>query len=376
MSQQIKLGLDAYQDAAQRTDRLAAGLHRPLLGLFGETGGLLSELKKQIRGEDAKARFSDASREELGDVLWYFSTLCTRAGFRLSDVASVGRGQTVTFDDLEIGEAAPPLAETEYETRLFRLAGRVGALLERASSEPLDTDLEGLKPRLAEIFAELVKASHGLRLSLGHAASVNLKKIDSRWPAERVYPPLFDEHMPEDEQLPRRIEMVFRELQRDGKHYVVQKCRGIIIGDQLTDNKMEPDDYRFHDVFHLAYVAHLGWSPVLRALFRVKRKSNAELDENEDGARAMLIEEGISTWIFNHAHHHRGLFEGVEKLDYDLLKSVQQFFEGYEVQDCALWQWEIAILQGFEVFRLMKHHRKGTVVADMEQHTIEFKEIK
>ena len=114
---------------------------------------------------------------------------------------------------------------------------------------------------------------------------------------------------------------------------------------------------------------------MLRALFRVKRKSDAELDENEDGARAILIEEGISTWIFNHAHHHRSLFEGVEKLDYDLLKSVQQFVEGYQVQMCALWQWETAILKGFEVFRLMKHHRKGTIVADLEQHTIEFKEI-
>ncbi|MEN2469325.1 hypothetical protein [Burkholderia sp. GS2Y] len=56
--------------------------------------------------------------------------------------------------------------------------------------------------------------------------------------------------------------------------------------------------------FHLAYVAHLGWSPVIRALLKLKRKSDPKLDENEDGARAAIIEEGIATWIFNHADHH------------------------------------------------------------------------
>lgn len=59
--------------------------------------------------------------------------------------------------------------------------------------------------------------------------------------------------------------------------------------------------YRFHDVFHLAYAAVLGWSPVLRALLKCKRKSHPWLDENQDGARAILIEEGISTFVFNHA---------------------------------------------------------------------------
>jgi len=32
----------------------------------------------------------------------------------------------------------------------------------------------------------------------------------------------------------------------------------VIVGDRLTDNKAEPDDYRFHDVFHMAYAVHLA----------------------------------------------------------------------------------------------------------------------
>ncbi len=80
--------------------------------------------------------------------------------------------------------------------------------------------------------------------------------------------------------------MVFKEKTIEGKSYVIQQCTGINIGDRLTDNRLEPDDYRFHDVFHLAYAAILGWSPVLRALFKVKRKSCPKIDENQDGARA------------------------------------------------------------------------------------------
>ena len=45
----------------------------------------------------------------------------------------------------------------------------------------------------------------------------------------------------------------------------------------------------------------------------------SEVDENEDGARANIIEEGISTWIFNH-----GLRQSefrTPPLDYGLLKA-------------------------------------------------------
>ena len=37
-----------------------------------------------------------------------------------------------------------------------------------------------------------------------------------------------------------------------------------------------------------------GWSPVLRSLLKLKRKTDPELDENQDGARATIIEEGIA----------------------------------------------------------------------------------
>lgn len=112
-----------------------------------------------------------------------------------------------------------------------------------------------------------------------------------------MYPAPFDTTFIAEEQLPRGMvsDVVEREVR--GQKYVFQTCNGVNIGDRLTDNAVEPDDYRFHHVFHYAYAAVLTWSPVMRALLRLKRKSDPIVDETQDGARAILIEEGITTWI-------------------------------------------------------------------------------
>jgi len=47
---------------------------------------------------------------------------------------------------------------------------------------------------------------------------------------------------------------------------------------------------------------------------------------------------------------------------------------GFEVERCALWQWEKAILDGFRVFREVKKRRRGHVAADLDAHTIAFRE--
>jgi hypothetical protein len=208
-------------------------------------------------------------------------------------------------------------------------------------------------------------------VSLDESARRNVVKILSRWPTTFTYDALFDEGFDSDEQLPRRIEMVFREKKTARGTYVVAQCNGINVGDRLTDNRLEPDDYRFHDVFHLAYAAILGWSPTLRALFKVKRKSRPEIDENEDGGRARLIEEGVSAWIFNHGMRNQAL-RSVSSLDYGLLKAIREFVKGYEVETRPLWQWERAILEGFRVFRELRQHRGGTVTADLNAHTLTY----
>lgn len=382
---QRRLTLDEYQRKARQADqnkRIGSdGLRVPLLGLFGEMGSLLTLPKRQLR--ETSTYYRDALIEEYGDVLWYLSNLASRHRIALSALASShvdGRAGLVykptpslTFREVQKRPRLKALQVTKSEEAdYFALGGAVGRLMsEFAAGEHWELDRAEFLRHLARTFRLLVKAATRSGIDLNFAAHNNLAKIQSRWPRKRIFLRPFDANYNKFEQLPRRIEMHFDERIVNGRTYVFQTCRGLHIGDRLTDNRVEKDDYRFHDVFHLAYAAILGWSPVLRALFKVKRKSDPSVDENEDGARAILVEEGIATWIFNHglAHHH---FRDVRRLDYSLLKAIRRLVAGYEVQRCPLWQWQLAILEGFRVFRELRAKRRGWVIADLRARTIRF----
>lgn len=79
------------------------------------------------------------------------------------------------------------------------------------------------------------------------------------------------------------------------------RWNGVFIGDPLSDNIADRDGYRFHDVFHFANAAVLHWSPTFRALIKHKRKSNQAVDEAQDSGRAIVIDEGLSAYIFSYA---------------------------------------------------------------------------
>lgn len=386
------LSVSQYQVLACGTDRTASrgarGLDFPLLGLFGEIGSLLSELKKKQRDTVSYSGYEESVVEELGDVLWYFSNLATRAGIKLSEMALHIHGDSdnsskpkhqmrdIKFAALQPAlKATGPGAQDAFEATLMRLAGEAGTLVADFSAGRINRNPDLLSAHMSAIFRALINAANEAHVSLAEAAHRNLAKIFDRWPEKRAYPALFDEGDDPAEQIPRRIEMQIFERTVNGQTYVFLRRNGVNIGDRLTDNKLEKDDYRFHDVFHLANAAILGWSPVLRALFRVKRKSRPELDEAEDGARAILIEEGISTWVFNHATKLDD-FEKLKSLDYGLLKAVRELVSGYEAERCPLWLWEEAILEGYKVFRELRKHRGGTIVADLIKRTITSEKIK
>jgi hypothetical protein len=147
---------------------------------------------------------------------------------------------------------------------------------------------------------------------------------------------------------------------------------GVFIGDPLTDNIADRDGYRFHDVFHFAHAAILNWSPVFRALLKRKRKSDPNTDEQQDGGRAIVVEEGLTAWIFSHAKEQK-FFSETQALPFDLLKTVRQFVSGYEVEQCPLRLWEIAIVQGYEVFRQINDNSQGTIIADRRARTISYR---
>lgn len=142
-------------------------------------------------------------------------------------------------------------------------------------------------------------------------------------------------------------------------------------GAELTDNAYDPDGYRFHDVFHFAYAAVLGWSPISRALLRRKRKSRPLLDEVEDGGRAAVIEEGVAALAFEYARRHRFL-EGVAALDFQLLRTIKDMTSHLEVRQCTTGEWEQAILQGFEVWRAVLATRGGRIIVELDERRITF----
>src|SRR5260370_42290284 len=80
--------MNSYQRVTRQTDRMGdGGLDLPVLGLFGEVGSLLSALKKKRREKAAYADYDATILEELGDVLWYFTNIASRAGLDLSVLA-------------------------------------------------------------------------------------------------------------------------------------------------------------------------------------------------------------------------------------------------------------------------------------------------
>ena len=381
----VGISMNAYQLVTRNTDRMGdSGFDLAVLGLFGEVGSLLSALKKKRRENTAYTDYDGAILEELGDVLWYFSNVASRAGLNLSVLAQrmfreiddwdeVKEHEFGTFGDIQVASVVR-VSFAEFQSRLVSLGGKVGDLVKDFGLGMVQSNRDRLSAHLVDIFRALLAAAVAADVSLDKAARHNLHKVFSRWPTDEVYPSLVDNQMPKDERLPRQFTMFIEEHEVNRKIYVVQKCNEIIIGDRLTDNKTEKDDYRFHDVIHIAFAVFLGWSPVLRALFHVKRKSVPELDENQDGARAILIEEGVSSFIFGRGLD-RSLFENIG-VDYDLLKSIQEFVRGYEVERCALWQWEKAIEEGFRVFRDLKRDRRGYIHADLDAHTLEFSAVR
>ena len=208
-------------------------------------------------------------------------------------------------------------------------------------------------------------------LELTQVLEENLRKTKGLF-GESIGPaPIRDAHCPIYEQLPREGVIQFIERPRGLVPEVLMRMNGLTVGDRLTDNSADPDGYRYHDALHFGYVAVLGWSPVTRALLRLKRKHDPKLDEQQDGARAIIIEEAITQQIFNHARDHQ-LFKDIKRLDYGLLKWVQRMVRGLEVEACSAIDWQRAILEGYRAFRELKASGGGTLTIDAEHRTLRY----
>ena len=244
---------------------------------------------------------------------------------------------------------------------LVALGTAAAALLQLKSSRTAARRL------LSSFSACYVQALRTARLDLSVVGSFNVKKVRGRFlGSDASALPAFDVGFPDDEQLPQHFEIEVVQRHRGHSHL---RWNGVFLGDPLTDNIPDPDGYRFHDVFHLAHAAILHWSPTFRSLIKHKRKSDPAFDEAQDGGRAIVVEEGLTAWVFSRAKH-LDFFRGQDGVSFDLLKTVQQFVQGYEVEACPLRLWESAILRGYDVFRSIRDNEGGVVVGDRRDRTI------
>jgi NTP pyrophosphatase (non-canonical NTP hydrolase) len=320
----LTVEFSAYQRAVSETSQLRLGGPQgaiaPMLGLASETGSILNIYKKYLRDGIDLAANRELLRQELGDLLWYAAAVATACGL----------------------------------------------------------DLE-----------EIVQA--------------NLRRALDRYPRQRTAAgcgslPIFDAAYPARERFPRRLVVAVTErLQPSGHRAAVLRlvCAesdafpdgpvtisgrltgyrvGAELGDPLTDNTRRMDAYRFHDAIHLGFMAVLGWSPVIRALLRLKRKSSPEADECEDGARAIFAEEGLAAMLSRLAPDRAG-FLTKTSIDGMVIEVARAAATGLEAEAAPGWLWQSAIHQGFTAMHLLNQNGGGYLVADLEGRELAYRKL-
>lgn len=367
--------LAEYAARAAETDRLANSDLAPiLLGLYGEVGSIMAAAKKLHREKAAFAGYQLAVEEEFGDALWYLAALCRRLSRPLEQVMSQAADGDGFSASVAAGGSAPgaiarvirPVASPDLDKALLRLGAATANLLDLTTSSPEIDD------KLVAFAREYLHALGAASVTFSAALETNLRKARGRFIRPNLSDlPNFDSSFPADERLPDHFEITIRQ-RSSGKTCL--EWNGVFIGDPLTDNIRDQDGYRYHDVFHFTNAAVLHWSPTFRALIKRKRKSQPKVDEAQDSGRAIVVEEGLSAWIFSCAKE-LDFFNGQTGVSFDLLKTISQFVRGYEVETCPLKLWEDCILQGYEVFREIRRNQGGIVVGNRIDRRVSYKPL-
>ncbi len=356
------MDLSEFQRKAFSTSAIdwntAKGRQVAILGVLGELGSVASVMKKQIRDGSGYTGAKDDLIEECGDVLWYLAAIATHYELDLSRAVA-----GAPFKE-------PAAGENGHLWSLIEAVMHLNSIV-AADDEYFAVDGANLEDPLGETTQMVLHAIGREGLVLSQVLEENLRKTKGLFGEVSGAAPHRDTHCPEYEQLPRSGVIEFIERPRGSVPEVLLRMNGLTIGDRLTDNAADPDGYRYHDALHLGYVAVIGWSPVTRALLRLKRKSDHALDEQQDGARAIIIEEAITQQIFSHASDHK-LFENIKRLDYGLLQWVTRMVRGLEVEGVTAAEWQRAILQGYHAFRLLKDHSGGFLTIDAARRSLRY----
>ncbi len=282
------------------------------------------------------------------------------------------------LDEYQRRAAATDLRSDQQDVAfpLLGLAGEVGSLVAEykkhvRAETPYDGFIEEAREDLGDLLWYLAALARTLDLSLDDVAERNLAKTSAAWGDQLPPAAAYDDGFPAVQQLPRSFIIRFASYEREGLHHVSMYLGDTTVGDPLNDNAYVEDYYRFHDAFHLGCAAVLGWSPILRQLLGRKRKQDDDIDRVEDGARAQAIEEGLSAYVFSLAGRF-DFFRDVERVDWELLKTVRRMTQHLEVGDQPPVAWQRTILHTYDVWRALVEHGGGVVQGNLDQRTLTF----
>ena len=360
-----------YEKEAKSTDlgKDKNEIHFAFIGLMGEIGELLTIFKKDVRGDIGNNK---TVCTELGDILWYFLKICRKRNIKFHELVKCKKNECidVIIEKFEDERKLVFINTSQFSIDISVLVGTLATALQN------DNKIK-IKNTLYKILVLIVTASCRYQLSLSQIAIFNIDKIKDRFRTDfpRKYNKALDDDFPILERFPRKIELEIREKNINGEIKVVV-CKGDrIYGNPLDDNISGiADDYRYHDIFHIAFATHLGWSPNLRALLQLKRKSKKSVDRNEDGARARFVEEGIVHLVFKYGEENNFFEHNPDaRVTSLILDIIEMMVKGFEVDVKPLSFWNDAIKDSFEIFREVRKHRTGLIKIDMNLRTIKFK---
>ena len=266
---------------------------------------------------------------------------------------------------------------------LLGLAGEVGQLV--AEYKKRERDAVGYRAFKDEIREELgdilwyaAALARSNDLDLGDIAAANLTKVGQLFGSsgESSARRRFDDGMPYGQRLPDQLTVTLIETNEMSKHgETLQRVRMYSghapVGDPLDDNCEHSDDYRYHDVFHLAHMALLGWSPVMRRLLQRKRWEIPSVDRIQDGGRAAAIEEGLTAYVFTMAADH-SYFANASYVQPEILKTCRKMTGHLEVCERELSDWSAAITAGYAAFRQCIQNRGGVLTANLSERSLTY----
>lgn len=396
-------------------------------GIASETGSLVSAVKKQLlTGGVRWNEPTDEIIEELGDVVWYAAMLANLGQERrLTDILKFDFEslQSEIYADAKFKASLDAESFEEFirlsndyidsfDTRQFVDYQEIAFLTSRTrDKELLHVCLTRLLfygtimlskgfPYFEKILQEDIldlPLDRALGMIMWHVSAVaklygktldeiveaNVEKINELFNLDNEPPtPLHDDgsEVPDSQRMPRKFAVSFVSV---GPSRLQMYYNGSRLGDELTDNSPEDDGYRFHDIMHLANAAKLGWSPVLRALMKRKRKYDPVIDNAQDGARAQIVEEAVVKAIHSEgariggAGHQPGsgparLFTSKEQIPFGFLKLIKSFVSSLEVSKNRIWEWQEAIVEGHRIYSALHAEKQGTVSVDLNHRTISF----